>query len=124
MARRPRVKKAKKHRRARRRLPRLGNLILGGVLAAAAGFVVVLIAAIVMGDKPHDEFASQIIETQSESHGSGPFQGGPRLHFPVASIDMGHVPLNTNVSYAFAMTNVGDDAARIEAVDVSVLEGC
>ncbi len=124
MVRRPRVKKAKQHKRARRRWPRLGSLVLGGVLAAAAGFVVVLIAAVVMGDKPLDEFASQIIETQSDSHGSGPFQGGPRLHFPVASIDMGQVPLNTNVSYAFAMTNVGDDAAHIEDVDVSVLEGC
>ncbi len=37
---------------------------------------------------------------------------------------MGQVPLNTDVSYAFAMTNVGDAAAHIEEVDVSVLEGC
>ncbi len=118
------MKKRKKRRTAKRRLPRLGSLVLGGVLAAIAGFIGLVIVYGAMGGGGHGEFVPEITETRSESHGGEPFEGGPRLHFPVDSIDMGHVPLNTNVSYAFAMTNVGDVAARIEDVDVSVLEGC
>ncbi len=113
----------KKSKKARRRLPRLGSLILGGVLAAVAGFIGLIIVYGAMGGGGHDEFVPELIETSSKSSGE-PFEGGPRLHFPVDSIDMGQVPLNTNVSYAFAMTNVGDIAARIEDVDVSILEGC
>jgi hypothetical protein len=88
------------------------------------GFIVLVVVLRVMGGGGHGEFIPEITETRSASHGGEPFQGGPRLHFPVDSIDMGQVPLNTNVSYAFTMTNVGDTAAHIEEVDVSVLEGC
>jgi ABC-type lipoprotein release transport system permease subunit len=122
MRRRSRVKKAKKRKHARRRWPRLGSLIAGGFLAAFAGFIVLLVVYGAMSGG-HGEFVPEITETRSESEAE-PFQGGPRLHFPVASIDMGQVPLNTNVSYAFAMANVGDDAAHIEDIGVSVLEGC
>lgn len=118
------VKKRKKKRKhARRRYPRLGNLIAGGVLAAVTGFIGLIIVYGAMGGSGRPEFVPDIVETTSESSGE-PFAGGPRLHFPVESIDMGQVPLNTDVSYAFAMTNVGDAAAHIEEVDVSVLEGC
>ncbi len=123
MKRRARVKQAKKRKRARRRRPRLRRLITNGFLAAVAASIVLLIVYAVMGGGGHPDFVPEIAETRSESEGQ-PFQGGPRLHFPVASIDMGRVPLNTDVRYAFTMTNVGDDAARIEDVDVSVLEGC
>ena len=117
------MKKAKKHKRTRRRLPRLGSLIAGGFLAAFAGFIGLVIVYGAMSGGGHGEFVPDISETSSKNGGEH-FEGGPRLHFPVDSIDMGQVPLNTNVSYAFAMTNVGDIAARIEDVDVSVLEGC
>ncbi len=115
--------KKKKRKKAQIRLPRLGNLAVGGVLAAIAGFIGLVIVYGAMNGGGREEFAPDIVETTSENGGE-PFAGGPRLHFPVDSIDMGHVPLNVNVSYAFAMTNVGDVAARIEDVDVSVLEGC
>ncbi len=117
------MKKRKKRKKAKRRMPRLGSLVLGGVLAAIAGFIGLVIVYGAMGGGGRQEYAPDISETNSESSGD-PFAGGPRLYFPVDSIDMGQVPLNRNVSYAFAMTNVGDDAARIEDVDVSILEGC
>ena len=110
-------------KRNKRRLPRLGSLMAGGFLAAFAGFIGLVIVYGAMSGEGHGGFVPDISETSSKNSGE-PFEGGPRLHFPVDSIDMGHVPLNTNVSYAFAMTNVGDVAARIEDVDVSVLEGC
>ncbi len=116
-------KKRKKRKRTRRRYPRLGNLIAGGVLAALAAFIGLIVVYGAMGGGGRPEFVPDLIETRSESSDE-PFVGGPRLHFPVDSIDMGQVPLNTNVSYAFAMTNVGDTAATIEDVDVSILEGC
>jgi len=101
----------------------LGGLVFGGVLAAIVGFIGLIIVYGAMGGGARDEFAPDITETNSEDGGE-PFEGGPRLYFPVDSIDMGQVPLNKNVSYAFAMTNVGDAAAHIEDVDVSILEGC
>ena len=116
-------KKRKKRKRARRRFSRLGSLIAGGVLAAIAGFIGLIVVYGAMGGGGRTEFAPDIVETASE-HGGEPFAGGPRLHFPVDSIDMGQVPVNTNVSYAFAMTNVGDATAHIEKVDVRILEGC
>jgi len=118
------VRKSKKRKKARRRLPRLGSLVFGGILAAIAGFIGLIVVYGAMGGGGSPEFVPDIVETRSESHGGEPFEGGPRLHFPVVSIDMGQVPLNTNVSYAFAVTNAGDTAAHIEDVDVSILEGC
>ena len=115
--------KKKKRKRTTRRLPRLGSLVFGGVLVAIAGFVGLIVVYGAMNGGGRPEFVPDIVETASEDGGE-PFTGGPRLHFPVDSIDMGQVPLNTNVSYAFAMTNVGDTAATIEDVDVSILEGC
>jgi len=119
------MKKAKKRKKAKFRLPRLGSLVVGGVLTAFAGFIgLVIVYGAMNSGGGRDEFAPDIVETASESHGGEPFEGGPRLHFPVVSIDMGQVPLGTRVNYAFEMTNVGDVAAHIEDVDVSVLEGC
>ncbi len=117
------MKKTKKRKQAKRRLPRLGSLVVGGVLAAVAGFIGLIIVYGAMGGGGRPEFVPDVVETTSENGGE-PFAGGPRLHFPVDSIDMGDIPLNTNISYAFAMTNVGDGAATIEDVDVSILEGC
>lgn len=118
------MNKRKKRKKATIRLPRLGNLVVGGILAAVVGFIgLVIVYGAMSGGGGRDEFAPDIAETSSEDGGE-PFAGGARLYFPVDSIDMGQVPLGTDVSYAFAMTNVGDVAARIEDVDVSVMEGC
>ncbi len=124
MRKRPQVNTTKKRKRASRRWPRLGSLVGGGVVIAAIGVIVLLVVYGAMGGGGHGEFVPEIIETRSESHGGEPFEGGARLHFPVDSIDMGQVPLNTNVGYAFVMTNTGDAAIHIEDASVSILEGC
>lgn len=129
MSRKPlKARETRKRGHSRRRLPRLGGLVVGGIVAAFAGLIVVMIVYGVMsggggseGGRP--DFEAAITETRSEDSGQ-PFQGGARLHFPVEEIDFGHVPLNTNVSYAFAMTNVGDAEVEIEDVGVKILDGC
>jgi len=125
---RPRVNAARKRQPARRRLPRLGGLVVGGVVAAFAGIIVVMIVYGVTGGKSGGEggrpdFEGAIAENRSKDS-SQPYQGGARLYFPIEEIDFGHVPLNTNVSYSFAMTNLGDKAVEIEDVNVKALEGC
>ncbi len=117
-------KKRKKRQHTRFRRPPFGRLVAGGFLALIAAFVVLLIVYGDWGEREDGDFNPEIVETRSESYGGEPFSGGPRLHFPVDSIDMGHVPLNTNVSYAFTMMNTGDAAVQIEDVKVSVLDGC
>ena len=121
--RRPSERAGSKRKGAGLKLPRISTLVGGGLLIGAIGFVVLLVVYGVMGKGGPEEGSPEIKETQSEDNGE-PFEAGPRLHFPVDAIDMGYVTLNTNVSYAFAMTNVGSDAVHIEDVDVSVLEGC
>jgi hypothetical protein len=108
----------------RRRLPRVGSIVAGGFVAAVVGFIALIVVyEATGGNGGASDFVPSIIETPSES-GAEPVEGGARLYFPVDSIDMGRVPLNTEVGYAFAMTNLGDTAAHIEDVNVSMLEGC
>jgi len=54
-----------------------------------------------------------------------PFAGGGRLYLPVTGVDLGHVPLMTNVSYSFDLLNVGDQPLSLTArPNVKALEGC
>lgn len=119
------MKKAKKRKSTstRRRLPRVGSLLAGGFVAAVVGSIALIVVYGALGGGGVGDFVPTIIETRSDSDAE-PFEGGARLHFPIDSIDMGRVPLNTEVGYAFAMANLGDTAARIEDVDVSMVEGC
>lgn len=120
---RVRTGKKRKSTGTRRRLPRLGSLVAGGLVAAVTGFIALIVIYGAMGGKGVGDFVPTITETRSDGDAE-PFEGGARLHFPIDSIDMGRVPLNTEVGYAFAMANLGDTAARIEDVDVSIVEGC
>jgi hypothetical protein len=98
---------------------------IGGSVAAVVGLLLffAVYAAMKGGDK--DESAPQaVVETESDSPAGEPFSGGPRLHFPVESIDLGQVPFNQHVQYSFAATNAGDAAVHIEDVQVRMLEGC
>jgi hypothetical protein len=117
------VKKAKKGKRTARKWPRLGSLAVGAIVAAVAGFIVLIVVNGMTGGDDASDFVPAITETRSES-GDGPFQGGARLYFPVNSIDMGKVPLNEHVGYTFAMTNLGDAPAEIQDVNVTAVEGC
>ncbi len=109
---------------ARRRDRRLLSLAAGGLVIAAIALVIVLAVYGSMGGGGDKGSAPQAVETPSEDRGGEPFQGGARIYLPVESVDLGQVPFNTEVSYAFELTNVGDAPLRIEDVQVKMLEGC
>ena len=114
-------KRARRSPAARRRLRSLAVWALVAAVASAGVFLVVYAATNGGGKEP---FAAQVAETPSDSAGGQPFQGGPRLYLPVESVDLGQVPLNTVVSHAFDLRNVGDATLKIEGVQVKMLEGC
>jgi hypothetical protein len=49
---------------------------------------------------------------------------GSDIHFANTSVDLGTVPLHTEVGYAFSYANIGNQTLKIEDVRVRVLEGC
>ena len=106
----------------RRRWPRLVGFLTGAILVGAIGLVVLLVVNGMTGGGGEGGTEPEV-ETPSDVGGE-PFDGGPRLHFPVDEIDMGQVPLNTNVSDAFSVMNVGNAAVEIQNVEVSAVEGC
>jgi hypothetical protein len=111
--------------RRRRRLPPLAIWGLIASVAGVAAFLVVYAATSGGGSSSADTNSSvQTAETPSDASKGQPFQGGPRLYFPVASMDLGQIPLNTDVSESFDLRNVGDAALAIQDVQVKMLEGC
>jgi hypothetical protein len=119
-----RSKRTGKSKRATGRLRFPGTLAVGGSITAAVAVVVFLIVYAATGDGGADEADRQIVETRAEDQAGEPFSGGPRLHFPVESVDLGQIPFNEHVQYAFAAENAGDAAVHIEDVQVRMLEGC
>ena len=103
---------------------RLGPLAVWGPIGAVAGVVVLLVVYAVAGGGGNGDSSAQVAETPSDPSKGQPFEGGPRLCFPVPSMDLGQIPLMTNVSESFDLRNVGDAALRIEDVQVTMLEGC
>jgi len=113
---------------------RLGPLAIWAVIAAAVGataFVFVYAVTGAGGGSDNDsanhsshESSAQVGETPSDPSKGQPFQGGPRLYFPTASMDLGQVPFMTTVSKSFDLKNVGDAPLKIEDVQVKMLEGC
>ena len=112
-----------KRRATRRR--RLPPLAIWGLIAAVAGVAAFLVVyAATSGGGDGKDATAQTAETPSDASKGQPFQGGPRLYFPVASMDLGQIPLNTDVSESFDLRNVGDAALTIQDVQVKMLEGC
>jgi hypothetical protein len=122
------MKKRRPDRARARRRRRLPPLAIWGLIAAVAGtaaFLVVYAATSGGGSgSAKSDVSAQTAETPSDASKGQPFQGGPRLYFPVASMDLGQVPFNTPVSESFDLRNVGDAALSIEDVQVTMLEGC
>ena len=115
-------KKAKRPSRWRRRL---GSLAAGGAVATVVGLLVfVVVYSQMSGDGGNDEFVGDVVETPSESQGDEPFEGGPRLYFPVQGVDFGQVPFQTEVSHTFDLKNIGDATLQIQDIQVNMLEGC
>jgi hypothetical protein len=111
--------------RWRRQLQPLAIWALIAAVAGAAAFLVVYAATSGGGSgSAKTDFSAQIAKTPSDASAGQPFQGGPRLYFPVESMDLGQVPFNTMVSESFDLKNVGDSTLKIEDVQVKMLEGC
>ena len=103
---------------------RLGPLAVWGPIGAVAGVVVLLVVYAVAGGGGNGDSSAQVAETPSDPSKGQPFEGGPRLYFPVASMDLGQIPLMASVSESFDLRNVGDQPLSIEDVQVTMLEGC
>jgi hypothetical protein len=121
------VKKRGPDKRRTRRHRNLAPLATWTLIAAAAGavaFLVVYAATSGGGSGANTDFSAQTAKMPSDPAKGQPFQGGPRLYFPVASMDLGQVPFDTPVSDSFDLRNVGDAPLSIQDVQVNMLEGC
>jgi hypothetical protein len=103
---------------------RLGRLATGGSIAAVIAGIVFLVVYGQIGGGKGSEFVPQIAETPSDASKGEPFRGGPRLYFPVESMDLGQVPLSVQIPFDVQLANVGDAALTVEDVSVNILEGC
>lgn len=96
------------------------------LLAIAAGSVVALGAVLAVdvlfrgGGTHHDT----VITQAPADHPTAASAGGPDLHFTTTSVDLGVVPLGTEVGYAFSYANVGAKTLRIQDVNVRAVRGC
>ena len=105
-----------------RRLTWLWPAGLGVGLVGAIGLVAVL--ATIGGGGSSGPSLTPVAETTRESSPVAGSHDGPAIDFPVTEVDFGQVPLNTEASYAFEFSNVGDATLQIEDVQVKMLEGC
>jgi hypothetical protein len=122
------MKKRRPDRAPARRCRRLPPLAIWGLIAAVAGTAAFLVVYAATsgggGGSANRDVSAQTAQTPSDASKGQPFQGGPRLYFPVASMDLGQVLFNTPVSESFDLRNVGDTALTIQDVQVKMLEGC
>jgi hypothetical protein len=65
-----------------------------------------------------------VVTQAPDAHPTAASVGGPDLHFTTASVDLGIVPLGTEVGYAFSYANIGAKTLQIEDVNVRVVRGC
>lgn len=112
------MKKTKPRRRSIRKLI-LTSAAAGGVLALGIVLALDLINRD-RGEHQHETIASEAPAT----HPTAATAGEAQLHFSTTSVDLGLVPLNTEVGYAFSYANTGAKLLRIQDVSVRVLEGC
>jgi len=96
------------------------------LLAIAAGGVIAIGAVLALdvltrGGGAHHE----VVITQAPAdHPTAVSTGGAELHFTTTSVDLGVVPLDTEVGYAFSYANVGAKTLRIQDVNVRAVRGC
>ena len=104
----------------RRRSPR------GILIAVAAGGVLALAFILAMdflASRSGAHHAATVTQAPDD-HPAAAGTGGPDLHFTTTSIDLGVVPLGTEVGYAFSYANIGAKALEIEDVNVRAVRGC
>jgi hypothetical protein len=90
----------------------------GGVLAL--GFILALGFLARSGSAHHETVVTQAPDDHPAAAGTG----DPDLHFTTTSVDLGVVPLGTEVGYAFSYANIGAKALEIEDVNVRAVRGC
>ena len=111
-------------RRKNRARKRLAWVWPTAVVAGVVGIIALVVVLAAVGGGQSQFAVTPVSESNGGSHAAVSRTGGPAIHFPTTSVDFGPVPLDTNASYAFEFTNMGDDTLRIEGVDVKMLEGC
>jgi len=90
----------------------------GGVLAL--GFILAM-DFVARSSGPHHE---AVVTQAPDDHPAAAASGGPDLHFTTTSVDLGVLPLGTEVGYAFSYANIGGNALEIEDVNVRAVRGC
>ena len=115
----------KRKARGKTRQPISAPVVLGlvgaVVIAALAGFLILGSSG---SKSPGAGMPGPVAVTDAGPHVVDPTSDGPRIHFTAKGVDFGTVPLNTEVSYAFSIANVGTGTLRLRDVSVRVLEGC
>jgi len=106
------MKKATNRRQERQRKKQQRNILL----ILVSGGLLLIAAAIIIGQNAWTNRSDpSLIEVS----------GQPSLKVDQELIDYGDVKLNTNLTFAFDLTNVGDQPLRITANPyVEVVEGC
>jgi hypothetical protein len=97
------------------------------LLLAVAGGIVVTFGAIFAMDlltRSGGAHHQATITQAPDTHPAAATTGGPDLHFTTTSADLGVVPLNTEVGYAFSYANTGAKTLRIQDVNVRAVRGC
>jgi hypothetical protein len=97
--------------------------ILIGIAAGSAlalGFILA-VDFLGRGDSAKNEAA---VTQAPDAHPAAATTGGPDLHFTTTFVDLGLVPLGTEVGYAFSYANTGAKTLRIEDVNVRAVRGC
>lgn len=102
------IRRIQERRRKERRKKALIAAIAGGLLLITAG---VFIAKDTIANRPDPS----VVEVS----------GQPSLKVDQELIDFGDVKLETNLTFALQLTNVGDETLKIsEAPYIEVAEGC
>lgn len=92
-----------------------------GMAAVSVAVVLMAAALLLMARSPEPETPAALASTPVPS--SGPSQAGAIL-VDAASVDLGHIPLDTVVSHAYRLQNVGPEQITITGAETRVLEGC
>ena len=126
-------KRPKRRHIKRRRNRRITPLRMAGLLSLVAvlGFGGFLLAKSGGGNGSSQADMGDMSRTMmtpmptAASAAATPYAGGGRLYLPVTGVDLGHVPLMTEVGYSFDLQNVGDKPLSVMSQpSVKTLEGC
>ena len=123
----PRRKKRKQINRGKARRITPLRIVGWAALLAFVGLAAFLTIDLVRSQTGDNSQAEQQAAPPVATHTGAapePYAGGARLWLRVTEVDLGKVPLMTNVSRSFDLENVGDAPRVISEPSVKVLQGC